>query len=94
MTTIVRQATVAIADGIHARPSHAIVSLAVGFDASVRLHYDGRNADSKSILSVMTLGAPFGSMVELRGEGVDAEQAVDAIANFIEDNSNKVTNGD
>ena len=94
MTTIVRQATVAIADGIHARPSHAIVSLAVDFDASVRLHYDGRNADSKSILSVMTLGAPFGSMVELRGEGVDAEQAVDAIANFIEDNSNKVTNGD
>ena len=94
MTTIVRQATVAIADGIHARPSHTIVSLAVDFDASVRLHYDGRNADSKSILSVMTLGAPFGSMVELRGEGVDAEQAVDVIANFIEDNSNKTPNGD
>ena len=93
MTTIVRQATVAIADGIHARPSHALVSLAVEFDASVRLCFDGRNADSKSILSVMTLGAPFGSMIELRGEGVDAEEAVDAIANFIEDASNKAPNG-
>ena len=90
MTTIVRQATVAIADGIHARPSHTIVSLAVDFDASVRLHFDGRNADSKSILSVMTLGAPFGSMIELRGEGVDAEQAVDAMANLIEDNTNNI----
>ncbi|MDE0586692.1 MAG: HPr family phosphocarrier protein, partial [Planctomycetota bacterium] len=83
MTTVVRQATVAIADGIHARPSHAIVSLAVDFDASVCLHFDGRVAETKSILSVMTLGAPFGSMIELRGEGVDAEQAVDAIANLI-----------
>jgi len=90
MTTVVRQATVAIADGIHARPSHAIVSLAVDFDASVRLHFDGRAADSKSILSVMTLGAPFGSLIELRGEGVDAEQAVDAIANLIEDNTNNI----
>ena len=90
MTTVVRQATVAIADGIHARPSHAIVSLAVDFDANVRLHFDGRVADTKSILSVMTLGAPFGSMIELRGEGVDAEQAVDAIANLIEDNTNNI----
>jgi phosphotransferase system HPr-like phosphotransfer protein len=36
------------------------------------------------------LGAPFGSMIELRGEGVDAEQAVDAIANLIEDNTNNI----
>ena len=90
MTTVVRQATVAIADGIHARPSHAIVSLAVDFEASVRLHFDGRVADTKSILSVMTLGAPFGSMIELRGEGVYAEQAVDAMANLIEDNTNNI----
>jgi len=90
MTTVVRQATVAIADGIHARPSHAIVSLAVDFEASVHLHFDGRVADTKSILSVMTLGAPFGSMIELRGEGVDAEQAVDAMANLIEDNTNNI----
>jgi phosphocarrier protein len=93
MTTIVRQATVAIADGIHARPSHAIVDLAVDFDASVRLHFDGRSADSKSILSVMTLGAPFGAVVELHGEGADAELAVNAIADLIENGCEGATDG-
>ncbi|MBC8369812.1 MAG: HPr family phosphocarrier protein [Planctomycetes bacterium] len=92
MTTIVRQATVAIPNGIHARPSHAIVSLAVDFEATVYLHFDSRSADAKSILSVMTLGAPYGAQVELHGEGVDAAAAIEAIVSLIE-NSNEVGSG-
>jgi phosphotransferase system HPr (HPr) family protein len=90
MSSIVRQATVAIANGIHARPSHAIVSLAVSYDADLRLVFDGRQADAKSILAVMTLGAPFGASVEIHAQGADAEVASKAVVEFLEDSSNEV----
>ncbi|MFT7516351.1 MAG: phosphotransferase system HPr (HPr) family protein [Myxococcota bacterium] len=84
MITIVRQATVAISNGIHARPSHAIVSIAVDFNAKVRLHFESRSADAKSILSVMTLGAPHGAVIEIHATGDDAEAAAAAIVELLE----------
>lgn len=73
--TVVRKAKVVNADGIHARPSHAIVSAAVDFEATIELHCDGRVADARSILSVMTLGAVKGAEVEVHAKGPQAEAA-------------------
>lgn len=69
--------------GIHARPSHALVTAATGFDARIMLEYDGRRADARSILSVMTLGAPAGATVLVRAEGPDAERAVAAMLEIL-----------
>lgn len=65
--------------GIHARPSHAVVTAAAGFRSKIELEYQGRRADARSILSVMTLGAPRGAVVQVRAVGPDAEQAVAAL---------------
>jgi len=62
--------------GIHARPSHALVTAAASFKSRIELVCGGRTADARSILSVMTLGAPEGATVEVRAAGPDAEQAV------------------
>ncbi len=74
----------AISNGIHARPSHALVSLAVGYDSEIQLRFDGRSADAKSILAVMTLGAPCGAHVEIAATGADATQAANAVVALLE----------
>jgi len=73
--TVVRKAKVENVHGIHARPSHAIVSAAIDFEATIELHCDGRVADARSILSIMTLGAAHGAEVEVHASGPQAEQA-------------------
>lgn len=72
-------AVVANPHGIHARPSHAIVVAAQNFSSQIFLEFEGRRADARSILSVMTLGAPCGAKVTVRADGPDAPSAVDAI---------------
>jgi phosphocarrier protein len=70
--------------GLHARPSHAVVSLAMGFDLEIELEVDGRIADANSVLSVMTLGAVTGAEVQVRASGKGAQEAVDAMVALIE----------
>jgi phosphocarrier protein HPr len=69
--------------GIHARPSHALVTAAAGFASRIQLEYQGRRADARSILSVMTLGAPMGATVNVRAEGPDADAAVAAMLEIL-----------
>jgi len=69
--------------GIHARPSHAIVLAAQDFAARIELEHEGRRADARSILSVMTLGVPCGGRVTVRAQGPDAERAVAAILEIL-----------
>ncbi len=87
MVEVVRKVTVAISNGIHARPSHSTVSIAVDFDADIFIVLEGRRADAKSILSVMTLGAPLGAELEIQATGPDAKEAVEALVTFIESSS-------
>lgn len=77
-------ATVANPHGIHARPSHALVTAAAGFDARVELEWQGRCADARSILSVMTLGAPGGARITVRAQGPQAVAAVAALVAILE----------
>lgn len=72
-------AVVANPHGVHARPSHAIVVAAQRFASQIILEFEGRRADARSILSVMTLGAPCGAHVTVRADGPDAAGAVEAI---------------
>jgi phosphotransferase system HPr (HPr) family protein len=69
--------------GIHARPSHSIVTAAQTFRSRIELEYDGRRADARSILSIMTLGAPCGATVTVRTLGPDAAVALAAILQLV-----------
>ncbi|MDI3298031.1 MAG: HPr family phosphocarrier protein [Bacillota bacterium] len=81
-----QEATVVIgqAEGLHARPAAEFVKLAHRFRSAVRLGLNGREADGKSIMAVMALGANHGAEVELRVEGEDAEEAFRALRAFLE----------
>jgi phosphocarrier protein HPr len=65
--------------GLHARPCHAVVSLALGRPARLSVRCEGRQADGRSILSLMTLGAAHGSELELEAEGEGAQELIQAL---------------
>jgi phosphotransferase system HPr (HPr) family protein len=65
---------------LHARPAATFVRAAIGFEAAVTVASGEREADAKSLLSVLALGATAGTTVRLRAEGADAAEAVDGLA--------------
>ena len=70
--------------GIHARPAAEIVKTAARFKSDVTIVKDGLDVNAKSIMGVMMLAAECGSTVVLKGDGEDAQAAIDAIAQVIE----------
>ena len=69
--------------GIHARPAAEIVKTAVKFKSSITIVRDDLEVNAKSIMGVMMLAAECGSTITLRAEGVDADDALAAIAAVI-----------
>jgi phosphotransferase system HPr (HPr) family protein len=68
---------------LHARPAAHFVRMAMGFDSSVRIAAGEREADAKSLLAVLALGARRGTCLRLAAEGGDAAAAVDALSSCL-----------
>ena len=71
--------------GLHARASAKFVKAASQFDAHVTVSRDGQTVDAQSIMGLMMLGAGPGCCIEIAAEGPQAEPAVEALAQLIED---------
>jgi phosphotransferase system HPr (HPr) family protein len=65
---------------LHARPAARFVRMAMGFKCSVTVASGEREADAKSLLAVLALGARRGTSLRLAAQGGDAAAAVDALA--------------
>lgn len=72
------------ASGLHARPCHALVSTALEYDCDVRIRCEGREANGKSILELMTLNAACGAELEISTEGPGAEELMSKLAALVE----------
>ena len=72
---------VALPDGVdlHARPAADFVRTAMGFGADMQVAAGERQADAKSLLSVLALGAKGGTELRLTASGDDADVALDAL---------------
>ena len=70
--------------GLHARAAARFVTLAEQFNASVDVLKDGQIISARSIMGLMMLGAARGCDIELRAEGWDAREALDALASLVE----------
>jgi phosphocarrier protein len=78
-----RSVRIANRNGIHARPAAEIVKVAAKFRSDVTLVRDDLEVNGKSIMGVMMLAAEYGSTLDIKASGDDAEAAVDAIASTI-----------
>jgi phosphocarrier protein len=70
--------------GLHARPAAEIVKLAAKYNAEITVVRDELEVNGKSIMGVMMLAAECGSTLQLKAEGPDAKEALDALARLIE----------
>jgi phosphocarrier protein len=66
--------------GLHARAAAKIVQTSSQFQSRILIIKNGREADAKSMLDIMTLSCPQGTRIELCAEGNDAAEALAALA--------------
>lgn len=80
------QAKVVIKDpvGLHARPAANLVQEAARHKCSIKLEFEGKKADAKSILQVLALGAGCGKEVTVCADGPGEEEALRKIVELIE----------
>jgi phosphocarrier protein HPr len=83
-TTASRTITLVNPQGFHARPAHKFMQLASGFQAEVLIIKGNEKINGKSILDLFTLGAQNGTTLTLQANGHDAQAAVDALAQLVE----------
>jgi phosphotransferase system HPr (HPr) family protein len=72
--------------GLHARPAAVFVRTAKQFCSAIKVTHGEREANAKSILSVLALGVDQGAVITLCAEGEDADQALEALEALVEDN--------
>ncbi len=78
-----RETTVGPQEGLHARPAAQFVKTAKQFSSEIVVKKGDREANAKSSLKIMTLGARRGDTIVIRAEGNDAQEAVDALTELI-----------
>jgi len=79
-----REATIQSAEGLHLRAASQFVSLANRFRCEVHVSCDGHKANGKSILDLTILAAECGRRLALEASGPDADEAIIALALFVE----------
>ncbi len=78
-----RETTVGPKEGLHARPAAQFVESSKQFSSDILVVKGEREANAKSSLKLMTLGAKKGDKITIRAEGEDAQEAVDALTQLI-----------
>src|SRR5262245_54515185 len=71
--------------GLHARPARVFVDLAKQYQSAIRIRYGEKQANAKSLISVLTLGVPSGERVQIDVSGDDEQTAAAAIEAAVRD---------
>lgn len=77
---------ITVSGGLHARPASVLVNLLNQYRSSVKMIYNDKQANGKSILSVMALGVKTGDEMTFEVEGVDEQEAATALRSLFERN--------
>ncbi len=70
--------------GLHARPAAVFVQTAARFQARVMVGKGGKEANAKSIVSLLSLGVEQGSTITIRAYGPDEVSALATLASLVE----------
>ena len=71
--------------GLHARAAAKFVRCAGGFSADITIVRGDVSVDGKSIMGVLLLAAPMGTVLRIVADGEDEEEAVAAIEGLVDD---------
>lgn len=70
---------------MHARPAAKLVGISIRYKSDIFFESNGQAVDGKSLLDILTLACPRGSMMTIKAEGADAHEAIEALGKLIED---------
>ncbi len=76
-------ATIASVTGLHARPAAVFVNAAKTFAADVRVSNGVKRVNGKSLISLLTLKATYGTEVEISADGPDEEAALNTLVDLV-----------
>ncbi|MBR4232881.1 MAG: HPr family phosphocarrier protein [Oscillospiraceae bacterium] len=80
----IKSATVINQVGLHARPATFLIQKANEFKCSLWIEKEERRVNAKSLLGVLSLGIAKGTEINIIGDGVDEQEAVDALCSLID----------
>ena len=69
--------------GLHARPATVAVNAASKFKSEVKVAFNGKSVNMKSIMGVMSLGIPTQSEITISCDGEDEEEAIKQIEEIL-----------
>lgn len=72
--------------GIHARPAGLLVKEAKQYDSTITITKDGKSADAKKLMALMSLGVKQGDTVEVSVEGGDEGTVAAKMEEFFKNN--------
>lgn len=74
--------------GLHARPATFFIQKSNEFKSSIWIEKEGRKVNAKSLLGVLSLGITKGTEIKIIADGVDEDEALNALETLIDSNFN------
>lgn len=73
------------ADGLHMRPAMQFVDVASQFNCDITVSNSETSVDGKSIMQMSMLAATYGTKLKIKAEGADAQEALTALRELVEE---------
>jgi phosphocarrier protein HPr len=80
---VIKDVIINNATGLHARPATLLVKKASTFKSEVNIEYDGKKANAKSLIGVLSLGVSKGANLKVIVSGVDEMVTAEEIVKFL-----------
>jgi len=78
-----RELTVNSSTGLHARPATLLVKKASSFKSDLSIEFNGKKANIKRLIGVLSLGVTSGAKIKLIASGDDETLAIEEISKLI-----------
>lgn len=80
---IKRQVEIVFPNEMEARPIALLVQVASQYESSIYIKYEDKSVNAKSIMGIMSLSLTTGDKINLVADGVDEEEAVKGIEEYL-----------
>lgn len=72
--------------GLHARTAALFAKKAMQFNSEIKIVFDNKEVNGKSMLSILSLGVEHGREIRIKVNGEDEQKTVDSLVQLIENN--------
>ncbi len=78
-----QEVTITTPNGLHTRPAALFVKEAKGFVSEITVTSNGKTASAKSLFKLQTLGLTQGTVIVIKAEGEDEQQAIQYLVQLL-----------